>query len=237
MPLTTIIIPTYCEQKNIRPLIERIFLLNIPDLTVIFVDDNSPDNTAEEIKNLAKFHPIELIQRPEKLGLGTAYLKGFQRAMERGAELIMEMDADMSHAPEDIPRLIGATTSGADVAIGSRKIPGGKIMGWNFWRHLMSDGAMCAARIILGLKTRDVTAGFRCYRREVLEKINLSTIQSNGYAFQEEMLWRIEKINFTIKEVPVVFCDRKTGQSKLSGRDIFEFFKVMIKLRLTGRPS
>jgi dolichol-phosphate mannosyltransferase len=234
---TTIIIPTYNERENIAELCERIFKSNPVDVAIIFIDDNSPDGTAAEIKQLAEKYPIELIERPDKLGLGTAYIAGFRHALDVGAELIFEMDADLSHAPEDIPRLIGAIESGADVSIGSRKIPGGKIEGWSWCRHLMSNGAMCAARLFLGLKTRDVTAGFRCYRREVLEKIYLSTIQSNGYAFQEEMLWRVEKKNFKITEVSVTFHDRKAGQSKLSGRDIFEFFRVMIKLRQSGQSS
>lgn len=237
MARVAIITPTFNERDNIRPLVERIFGLNIAGLFIIFVDDNSPDGTATEIRQLAEKYPIELIERPGKLGLGTAYVAGFKLALDKSADIIFEMDADLSHAPEDIPRLIGAIESGADVSIGSRKIPGGKILGWNFRRHLMSGGAMSVARLILGLKTCDVTSGFRCYRRKVLEKINLSTIQSNGYAFQEEMLWRVEKNYFRIEEVPVTFQDRKTGQSKLSGRDIFEFFKVMTKLRLTGRAN
>lgn len=237
MPRVDLIIPTYNERNNIRHLVERIFALRIPDLSIIFVDDNSPDGTAEEITALAGQHQIALIKRGAKLGLGSAYLAGFNQALGLGSDLIFEMDADLSHAPEDIPRLIQAMESGADLAIGSRKIPGGRIDGWNWRRHLMSDGAMFAARLLLGLKTRDVTAGFRCYRREVLKSINLPTIQSNGYAFQEEMLWRVEKNNFIIKEVPVTFQDRKTGQSKLSGRDIFEFFKVMIRLRLAHEAN
>lgn len=237
MPRVDLIIPTYNERNNIRHLVERIFALRIPDLSIIFVDDNSPDGTAEEITALAGQHQIALIKRGAKLGLGSAYLAGFNQALGLGSDLIFEMDADLSHAPEDIPRLIQAMESGADLAIGSRKIPGGRIDGWNWRRHLMSDGAMFAARLLLGLKTRDVTAGFRCYRREVLKRINLPTIQSNGYAFQEEMLWRVEKNNFIIKEVPVTFQDRKTGQSKLSGRDIFEFFKVMIRLRLVHEAN
>ena len=228
---TAIVIPTYNEQQNINTLTKRLFALNLPDLSIIFVDDNSPDGTATAIKGLANTYQIELIERPGKLGLGSAYIAGFKRALAEGAELIFEMDADLSHAPEDIPAMINAAENGADLVIGSRKIAGGNIIGWNIWRHLMSNGAMMAARCILGLKTKDVTAGFRCYKRQVLEKIDLDKIKSNGYAFQEEMLYRVEKAGYKIAELPVTFVDRTVGRSKLSTKDIWEFFKVMLKLR------
>lgn len=226
-----IIIPTYNEKENIRPLVERIFAQRISNLTVIFVDDNSPDGTADEISHFSGQYSIEIIKRPGKLGIGSAYIAGFKKALAEQYNLIMEMDADMSHAPEDVPEIIAAALSGADLVIGSRKIAGGKIVGWNCRRHLMSNGAMLVARLFLGLKTKDVTAGFRCYKREVLEKIDLDKIKSNGYAFQEEMLFLTEKFGYKVVEVPVTFTDREYGKSKLSGKDILEFFKVMIKLR------
>lgn len=230
MPKTAVIIPTYNERENIAELIRRIFEQNIPNLKIIFVDDGSPDGTAETIAGYQAKYQIGLIKRPGKLGLGSAYIAGFKQALADGAELIMEMDADLSHAPEDLPRFIAAAEAGADLIIGSRKIPGGKIIGWNFRRHLMSNGAMFTARLLLGLKTKDVTSGFRCFKRGVLEKINLDAIKSNGYAFQEEMLYRTEKLGFKVEEIPVTFTDRTKGKSKLSAKDILEFFKVMLKL-------
>jgi len=225
-----LVIPTFNEKENIRPLTEAIFSLAIPDLEIIFVDDNSPDGTAGEIKSLAgRFH-IRLIERPKKLGLGSAYVAGFQQALTDGANFIFEMDADFSHEPKDIPRLLAACQNGAGLAIGSRKIPDGKIIGWNWRRRLMSDGAMFFARLFLRLKTKDITAGFRCWRRETLEKIKLEKIKSDGYAFQEEILYRAERAGFSVIEVPVVFTDRAAGRSKLTGKDILEFFIVTLKI-------
>lgn len=228
---TIIIIPTFNEKDNVEPLVERIFALDCPGLEILFIDDNSPDGTAEKIKALQNRHPIHLIQRPGKLGLGSAYLTGFQKAFELDADYIIEMDADLSHNPEDVPRLIQACADGADLAIGSRKIAGGKIEGWNWRRKLMSNGAMFFSRLILGLKTKDVTAGFRCFKKSILEKIDLKKIKSNGYAFQEEVLFRVERTGGKVAEVPVTFPDRKRGQSKLNKKDIIEFFLVMLKLK------
>lgn len=231
MPKITVIIPTYNEKQNVAELIRRIFAISAQNLSVIFVDDNSPDGTADEIIKHAGKYPVEIIRRAGKLGLGSAYIAGFKKALADGADFIMEMDADLSHAPEDIPKLVKAVEENADLIIGSRKIKGGEIIGWNFWRHLMSNGAMITARIFLGLKTKDVTSGFRCFRRAVLEKIDLTAVKSNGYAFQEEMLFKTEKLGFKVAEVPVIFIDRKEGKSKLATKDIGEFFKMMIKLR------
>ena len=226
---TSIIIPTYNERENIAELCERIFKNNPADVGIIFVDDNSPDGTAEIILVLAQKYPIVLIQRTVKLGLGSAYIAGFKRALANGADLIMEMDADLSHAPEDVARLIQAAQD-ADLVIGSRRVSGGKITGWNKRRHFTSAAATWFARLMLGLKTYDVTAGFRCYRRQVLEKINLNKIKSNGYAFQEEMLFLVERLGFHVKEIPVTFNDRARGKSKLSFRDIAEYFLTMARL-------
>ncbi|HPA25342.1 MAG TPA: polyprenol monophosphomannose synthase [bacterium] len=230
--LVYIIIPTYNEKENLANLIPAIAenLKNF-DYKILVVDDNSPDDTGKLAEKLAENFPIEVLHRIGKFGLGSAYIMGFKKALANGADLIFEMDADFSHDPKDLPHLIEAV-SHADLVIGSRKIKNGKIIGWNFLRHFYSNGAMFFARLILGLKTHDVTAGFRCYKREVLEKINLDQIKSNGYAFQEEMLFHVEKNNFKIKEVPVVFQDRKVGQSKLNKKDILEFFKTILRLRL-----
>ena len=150
--------------------------------------------------------------------------------MSLGADYIFEMDADFSHDPDDIPRLLAAAQN-ADLVIGSRKVPGGKIVGWNFWRKFMSNGAMWLSRLFLGLRPHDVTAGFRCFKRRVLETIPLDEIRSNGYAFQEELLYRTQKLGFTIFEIPVTFIDRQKGKSKLSKKDIMEFFSIIIKLK------
>ncbi len=227
-----IIIPTYNEKENLPFLVASISqtMANY-DYHVLVVDDNSPDGTGQVAEELKKNYPVEVLHRSGKLGLGSAYLAGFKIALQKGADLIFEMDADFSHNPKDLPRLISAINDGVDLAIGSRRVKGGKIIGWNWWRHFCSGAAMFFSRLILGLKTKDVTAGFRCYRRQVLEKINLDEIKSNGYAFQEETLYRVEKMGFRVVEIPVTFLDRQKGQSKLGTGDIWEFFRVMLKLR------
>ncbi len=229
---TFVVIPTYNERENIVNLINKIFALQIPDLKIIVVDDNSPDKTAEAVVQAQTIYTdLYLVRRNGKLGIGSAYIAGFKKALSLQAELIIEMDADFSHDPQDLARLISACETGADLAIGSRKIKGGKIVGWNFRRHLMSNCAMMFSRLLLGLTTRDITAGFRCFRRGVLEKIDINTIKSNGYAFQEELLYRTEKLGFTIIEIPVTFKDREVGKSKLGKKEIKEFFVIIFKLK------
>lgn len=227
---TIIVIPTYNERENIMRLIPALFDLKIPDLEVVIVDDNSPDETADVAMNFREKYPVYVIKRQRKLGIGTAYVDGFKKALILGADIIFEMDADFSHNPADVPRLIAALDT-ADLAIGSRRITGGKIIGWGPRRHSTSFIAMIISRLFLGLKTKDVTAGFRAYHRHVLETILQKEITSNGYAFQEEILYRCEKNKFSIQEIPVIFTDRVTGKSKLSGKDIWEFFRVMWRLR------
>ncbi|MDO8499360.1 MAG: polyprenol monophosphomannose synthase [bacterium] len=227
-----IVIPTYNEADNINLLTLQIFALNLPNLEIIFVDDNSPDGTGDIIKQLQTKFPIHLIERPTKLGLGSAYIAGFKYALSTPAEYIFEMDADFSHDPADIPRLISACATGADLAIGSRRVPGGKIVGWNCWRHFTSFAATTFSRFILKLTVKDVTAGFRCFKKNVLAKIDLNSIKSDGYAFQEELLYKVHQMGFNIVEVPVVFNDRSRGQSKLSKKDILEFFLIIFKLKI-----
>ncbi len=225
-----IVIPTYNERGNITKLIPALFSQGISGLEIIVVDDNSPDGTAHEVEILRAKYPVHIIKRLRKLGLGSAYITGFKKALALGADYIFEMDADFSHDPNDVQRFLSALDQ-ADLVIGSRRIPGSKIIGWNIWRHCTSWAAMGFSRIFLKLKTHDVTAGFRAYRRQVLETIDLDTIKSNGYAFQEETLFRVERLNLRVAEIPVTFFDRKIGKSKLSGKDIMEFFKVMLRLR------
>jgi len=227
-----IVIPTYNERDNIGKLITRIFSNGVENLEIIVVDDSSPDGTANVVKSLQAQYPVSLIERKGKFGLGSAYIAGFRRALDIGATHIFEMDADFSHDPDDIP-LLYKTGNDYDLVIGSRKIEGGRIIGWGWIRKFMSNGAMWLSRTLLGLKAKDVTSGFRCYKRRVLESIKLNEIRSNGYAFQEEMLYRTQKAGFLISEVPVSFIDRQEGKSKLSKKDIVEFFLVIIKLRFT----
>ncbi len=229
---TTIVIPTYNEVQNIEKLLEAIFAEKIKDLSVLVVDDNSPDGTANKVEKIqSKGLSVSLLKRAGKLGLGSAYIAGFQQALKSGADYIFEMDADFSHAPTDIKRLL-AIMPQADLTIGSRKIHGGQVVGWGIIRKAMSAGAMWFSRLVLGLKTHDVTAGFRCFHRRVLETIQIDTIKSNGYAFQEELLYRTEQAGFRVVEVPVTFVDRQKGKSKLSHKDILEFFVQVIRLKL-----
>jgi dolichol-phosphate mannosyltransferase len=227
-----IIIPTYNERENIERLIREIFKQSIGGLRVLVVDDNSPDETGKIVENLGKELPVEVLRRAGKLGLGSAYRDGFKYCLEKGVEFVFEMDADFSHDPNDISKLLTAVQNGADLAIGSRKIQGGKILGWNWQRKLYSNGAMWFARILLHLKTKDITAGFRCFRAEALRKIKYETIKSNGYAFQVETVYLLERAGLKIAEVPVVFPDRKLGKSKLNKKDIIEFFGRVIELFL-----
>lgn len=226
-----VVVPTYNERENIDQLLARCFALPL-ELTVLVVDDSSPDGTAERVGELKAVYPrLRLFKRAGKLGLGSAYRDGFSIALQNGGEILGEMDADMSHAPEDLLKLISAVKEGADVVIGSRRVKGGRVDGWGLVRRFTSWGAMTTARLALGLKTLDVTAGFRLYTRQALEKIPWQAAKSDGYAWQEEMLYLCEKAGLRIVEVPVVFVDRKHGKSKLNSKNIFEFFKTMWRLR------
>jgi len=228
---TTIIIPTYNEKANLAKLVKAIFSLEIKNLNIIIVDDNSPDGTGKLADQLTFNYPLAVIHRPAKLGLGTAYVVGFKQAINQGAAIVIEMDADFSHNPKDLPLLILEINNGYDVAIGSRRIKGGSVKGWNWWRNLESKWAMNFARFILNLRTQDITAGFRAYNTKVFDKINLDKITSNGYAWQEEMIYLCEKYNFKIKEIPIEFIDRQFGQSKLGLREIIEFFITIFRLK------
>ena len=226
-----IVTPTYNEKDNIARLLSHLVRLPIDNVSIVVVDDNSPDGTSSIVRDVMKEHAsVHLISRAGKLGLGTAYIEGFQKALSLGADCVIQMDADFSHDPDDISRLVSHMDR-FDVAIGSRKIMGGKIVGLGSIRKGMSAGAMFFSRLCLRFKTKDVTAGFRCFKRHVLEAIDLPSIKSNGYAFQEEVLFRIEQKGFFVKEVPVTFVDRKEGKSKLSKKDIVEFFLIILKLR------
>jgi dolichol-phosphate mannosyltransferase len=213
-----VIIPTYSEKENIKALIESIFELPV-SFDILIIDDNSPDGTAETVKKIQASHTnLYLIERPGKLGLGTAYIKGFKWALDRGYSYIYEMDADFSHDPRDLVRLYEAChDNGADLAIGSRYISGVNVVNWPLSRVLMSYFASIYVRVITGMKIMDTTAGFKCYRRDVLENIHPDLIKSVGYGFQIEMKFTAWKLGYKIVEVPIIFTDRKLGASKMTG--------------------
>jgi dolichol-phosphate mannosyltransferase len=213
-----VIIPTYREKENIEAIIKAISSLIIP-FDILVIDDNSPDGTADIVKKLQLYLPnLHLIERPGKLGLGTAYTAGFKWALDKDYSFIYEMDADFSHDPNDLLKLYKACKDdGADLAIGSRYISGVNVVNWPLTRVLMSYIASIYVRIITGMKIMDTTAGFKCYRREVLESIKPDHIRSVGYGFQIEMKFTAWKLGYKIVEIPIIFTDRKLGSSKMSG--------------------
>jgi dolichol-phosphate mannosyltransferase len=229
-----VIIPTYNEKDNIASIMHAVFNLN-QNFHVLVIDDGSPDGTAEIVRQLQpEFNnTVFLEERKGKLGLGTAYIHGFKWASERGYNFIFEMDADFSHSPEDLPRLYDACkTGGADVAVGSRYIKGGGVRNWPANRILLSKGASFYTRLILWMPVADPTAGFVCYKREVLEAINFDEVRFVGYAFQIEMKYAAWKLGFKIKEVPILFEDRKHGESKMSKGIVKEGILGVLNLRL-----
>jgi len=214
----TVVTPTYNEAENLPRLTTALFALPIKELKQLVVDDNSPDGTGKIADDLALEYPniLEVIHRPGKLGLGTAYITGFQRAIEQGALAIAQMDTDFSHPPEMLPVLLKALES-CDVAMGSRYVPGGGVdEDWPFWRKSLSAFGNLYARGILGLPIRDATGGFKIWKRETLLGMPLNTIRSNGYAFQVEMAYVATRLDYSFKEIPFYFADRKWGQSKMS---------------------
>jgi dolichol-phosphate mannosyltransferase len=226
-----VIIPTYNEKKNIPLLLQKIAPLKI-DLDILFIDDNSPDNTASLIKELQKTNPrIFLIERPGKLGLGSAYARGFLWALERGYTYILEMDADLSHNPEDIPRLINYCKDGVDLAIGSRYSAGVNVINWPMKRLLLSYSANKYTQIITRLPVADATSGFKCFRSDVLRTMDLSKIKSSGYSFQIEMHFRTWKSGFKLTEVPIIFTERNEGHSKMSKSIVYEAVFMVWKLK------
>lgn len=220
-------IATYNEKENIGRLIDEISALAAPELEILVIDDNSPDGTAQAAQEKA----VRLIVRKENRGYGSAHLDGFKEAIKHDAEIIITMDADFSHQPKVIPEMIRQIQAGFDVVIGSRRVAGGKIIGWGFIRRLASQTAMLVTRLVLGIKTRDVTTGFRAYRAAVIPGLGLETIKSNGYSFLEELIYRCEKQGLKIKEAPIVFNDRQRGKSKFSVKEIMKFFITIFKLK------
>jgi len=231
-----VIVPTYNEIENIDKIVEAV--LGLPmKVHLLVVDDNSPDGTGDRIKKLQEKHTrsLHLLERPGKLGLGTAYIMGFKWALEKGYLYICEMDADFSHNPNDLPRLFGACEeNSADVAIGSRYVSGVNVVNWPMSRVLISYFASVYVRTITRMKVRDATAGFVCYRKEVLETINLDKIRFKGYAFQIEMKFKAWKYKFNVMEVPIIFTDRKEGTSKMSGKIVSEAVFGVIRLKVSS---
>jgi dolichol-phosphate mannosyltransferase len=226
-----VIIPTFNEIENIQRMLDTVMKLEA-EFNVLIVDDGSPDGTAKVVKENQKKHDrIHLLERSGKLGLGTAYIAGFHWALERGYDLIYEMDCDFSHNPNDLVRLREACMNGAGVAVGSRYTRGGKVSNWPVGRILMSYFASVYVNAILWLGVRDSTAGFKCYRREVLERIDLSRIQFIGYAFQIEMKYNARQLGFSIEEVPITFIDRELGTSKMSMNIFREAFLGVLQMR------
>jgi dolichol-phosphate mannosyltransferase len=228
-----VIIPTYNEKENVEKILRTIFTLGEP-FHVLIIDDNSPDGTAQIVKKLQiEFSQrLHLLERAGKLGLGTAYITGFKWALQNGYEFIMEMDADFSHDPKDLIRLNDACQNkGADLTIGSRYISGVNVVNWPIGRIIMSYYASAFVRIVTGMSIRDTTAGFKCYRRKVLETIDLERIKMKGYGFQVEMKFTTWKHGFNITEVPIIFTDRKEGSSKMSGGIFNEAFWGVIKMK------
>ncbi len=220
MPPSLIVVPTYNEHDNVRDIAAR-FLAALPGTELLFVDDNSPDGTGVLLDELAAVEPrIHVMHRAGKLGLGTAYVEGFGWGLARGYAYLFEMDADGSHDPRYLPQMLALAEDGADLVVGSRYVPGGGTENWGLGRQLISRGGGLYARTILGVDVRDVTAGFVCWRRAALEAIDLSTITSNGYSFQIEMKYRALSKGLRLVETPIVFVDRRVGQSKMS-RTIF----------------
>ena len=227
-----IIIPTFNEIENILRLIERIHQI-VPAAHVLVIDDNSPDGTGDAVETLTKNDSrVFLLRRPGKLGLGTAYLAGFKYALERGYRYIFEMDADFSHNPAHLPAFLEAI-KGADLALGSRYVPGGGVVNWPPLRRLISRGGSLYSRIILGLPYHDLTGGFKCFRRETLQAIDLDSIYSGGYSFQIEMTYRVSRKGFRIVEIPIVFEERAEGRSKMSRKIFLEAVWRVWQMRLT----
>lgn len=234
-PKISIILPTYNERENIGKLINKIlavFQKNSLFGCIIIVDDNSPDGTGQvaEAVRLANLEKIFVIGRPKKLGLGSAYVEGFKKALALDSDYIFEMDADLSHDPNDIPRFLKEAEN-YDLVLGSRYVKGGQIKNWNIFRKLISRGGTFYARLILGIPIYDLTSGFKCFRRVVLKKLDFSDIQSDGYAFQVELTYKAYKAGFKIKEIPITFKERKKGASKFSQNIFWEAVFAVWKLR------
>ena len=230
MPGIILVTPTYNEKLNLERLVKRIFFLGIPNLKMIVVDDNSPDGTAALAESLSKNYPIKVLKRPQKAGLGAAYAEAFGLALESKPDYIIQMDADLSHDPKVIPALLEKIKT-HDVVLGSRYVEGGKIENWDYARRLVSKFGNIYSRAVLGLPYKDLTGGFKCWRRSALEKIDFSALSSQGYNFQIETTWMAHNAGCGIAEVPITFTERKEGVSKFNPSIILEAFWKVLLLR------
>lgn len=230
-----VIVPTYNESENIRRITETVRSVGYD---ILVVDDGSPDGTGEIVDDLARSDSgIMVLHRDRKSGLGPAYAAGFEHALGLGYEILCEMDADFSHDPTDLPRLVGAVETGADLAIGSRYVPGGGTTGWPWHRRALSRGGNTYASILLGITVRDATAGFRAFRDTTLRKIDPESCKSSGYGFQVEMAWRTQKAGLEIVEVPITFRDRVAGESKMNAVIAFEAILLITRWGIADRLS
>jgi len=231
-----VVIPTYNERENLEPIVKRLHDA-LPKAHVLVVDDGSPDGTGELADTLAAAEArVQVLHRSEKAGLGAAYVAGFRWGIEHDYRVLVEMDADGSHAPEDLPHMLDAL-SDADLVIGSRYVPGGRVVNWPMSRQLISRGGNLYSRLALGAKVKDITAGYRAYRREVLEKLKLGTVASQGYCFQIDLAWRTIEAGFTVVEVPITFTERAVGQSKMSKDIVREALLRVTKWGLGRRAA
>jgi dolichol-phosphate mannosyltransferase len=240
VPSAWLILPTYNEAENLEKIV-RAALPELasatPDHHILVVDDGSPDGTGDIADRLAsELAPVEVLHRTAKEGLGRAYLAGFERALASGADLVLEMDSDFSHDPADLPRLIAAAAD-ADLVLGSRYVPGGGVTDWGLFRQLLSRGGSWYARMVLGVPVRDLTGGFKCFRRETLEGIDYLQTHADGYGFQIELTYRTIRAGFSVREVPIVFRDRQAGTSKMSPRIAVEAVWKVPALRARERRS
>jgi dolichol-phosphate mannosyltransferase len=235
MPGAWLILPTYNEAENIGPMVHAAREHLRTGDTILIVDDNSPDGTGAIADELATTtEGVKVLHRPGKQGLGRAYLAGFAHALEGGADYVLEMDADFSHDPRDLPRLIAAAEHDADLVLGSRYTKGGTVTDWGLLRRLVSRGGSWYARRVLGLNVRDLTGGFKCFRREVLERLDLDHVRADGYGFQIELTYRTIQAGFRVVEIPIVFRDRRVGQSKMTARIALEAMLKVPALRRRG---
>jgi dolichol-phosphate mannosyltransferase len=232
-----VIIPTFNERENL-PLIVARLRAAVPDAHALVVDDGSPDGTGAIADSLAEVDErVHVLHRTEKAGLGAAYIAGFRWALERGYGVVVEMDADGSHAPEQLPRLLGRIEAGADLVLGSRYVPGGSVVNWPKRREVLSRGGNIYSRLALGVKLNDITGGYRAYRREVLEALPLDAVASQGYCFQVDLAWRSVQQGFTVVEVPITFTEREIGESKMSGGIVREALLLVTKWGVRNRVN
>ena len=231
----TVCLPTYNERENLEPMIEALEAVLRDGDRVLVIDDGSPDGTGEIADRLAAEHGfVDVLHRPSKEGLGRAYVDGFRHVLETDAELVLEMDCDFSHDPKDVPRLIARAEDGADLVLGSRYVPGGGTRNWGLARRVISKGGSLYTALFLRMGVKDPTGGFKCFRRETLERLDLDAITPRGYAFQIETTYRVKQLGLSVVEIPITFADRTAGHSKMSRAVVLEAVWRVPLLRLRG---